>query len=911
MSHRITLDRTVSMNIDDRPLYNDNNKSKSATPSLIGRWKSFRNKNGDVKHELVNEKVFVEFPLGEDTPVSDIIEDNYNDELSIRICKDTIRHTLLDNMRMSAGDVKILLDIENGISAEELQKLLQNCNKSEKHITFLWVAFLKKGELFDIFGKLGIDYNFNLPGEGLTALHLSAFSGCVKCVKWLIEAGANINLMPELYSPLHCAVLGNSVESTRYLLNNGAKLSDTVLHSAVRANAVDCLPLLLTENIDINCLDASGVSPLHIAADRRMSQCMKIFLQCSKIDVDLPTRDKLNTALHLAAEGGYTECVLMLLEKGADHSKKNKKGQYPLHLAAKSQGAECVDELLKQGAEVNARDMDNRTPLHAAVGKTLLAVNIVEILIRRGADVNSKDRYGYTALHIATLNELSQCVDMLIMNGADISARTNGGLSCLSIISRKTTASLATICKKLDSSISLHDPEASNREIELKLDFRYLLQHSSGGETGLLKTFIDEGQKNMLEHPLCGAFLYIKWQKIRRYYFSRLILSGVFVLFLTLYVMTALAHNCYNSSQNGLQSDHELCKNNSIVGETLTENPEIMEIIWYIAVVLSICEAIRKLLGIAGYSSFKQYFMQWANMFEWFTIFSVFIISFIYKRHTYVWQNHVGAFAVLVGWTNLMVMIGQLPVFGTYVAMYTKVQKEFAKLLLAYACLLIGFTASFCVIFPTSEDFKTPLIGFVKMLVMMTGELDIQLLLGSGSQKSILLDISAHVIFILFVLFVTVVLMNLLVGIAVHDIQGLHKTAGLSKLVQQTELISFLELSLFQGYVPRHIVNLIKWTALISPSAYRVVLHVKPLNPRENRLPKHVLMACHDIARQQKRCTINSYSTATYRYAEEGNNKEENKIMMEELRILKDILQEQQNTLSELLAAINKKTTEL
>lgn len=265
-------------------------------------------------------------------------------------------------------------------------------------------------------------------------------------------------------------------------------------------------------------------------------------------------------------------------------------------------------------------------------------------------------------------------------------------------------------------------------------------------------------------------------------------------------------------------------------------------------------EVFRKFYGITGYSSLKHYVRQIENIIEWFVICSVFIISHVYTDRTYTWQNHVGAFAVLLGWTNLMLMIGQLPALGAYVAMYTKVQKEFAKLFAAYSCMLIGFTISFCVIFPSSSAFANPFMGFITVLVMMTGENDVSILVNDpdGKDPPFLLEVSAQVTFVLFLMFVTVVLMNLLVGIAVNDIQGLKKTADLSKLVRQTQLISYIESALFNGWLPNWLRQLLHYTALVSPQAYRVVLSVRPLNPGEKRLPRHILMSAYETAKSKK-----------------------------------------------------------
>lgn len=476
-------------------------------------------------------------------------------------------------------------------------------------------------------------------------------------------------------------------------------------------------------------------------------------------------------------------------------------------------------------------------------------------------------------MHIAALNELSQCVEILIFHGADVTAKSKFGMSALGIITRKTPASLAMVTQKLDCAITLHHhPESSNREVELRLDFRHILQHCHPREISFLNTFVDEGQKEILLHPLCSAFLHLKWEKIRKYYIARILFSFIFVFCLSLYVLTALAHNCYNHGKqmNETEKEYELCEKKSIMGKMLRSNPFAIEMQWFVLVGITGCEVIRKLYGLVGYPNLRQYLKQRENIIEWLVIASVFVISFIYTGRTYTWQNHVGAFAVLFSWTNLMLMIGQLPVFGSYVAMYTKVQGEFAKLLLAYSCLLIGFTISFCVIFPDSDTFANPFIGLITVLVMMTGELNLDILVDDNpTDPPFLLEISAQVTYILFLLFVTVVLMNLLVGIAVHDIQGLQKTAGLSKLVRQTKLISYMELALFNGYLPKYLLNLLHWTALVSPKAYRVVLNVKPLNPREKRLPRDILRTAYEIAKSRKNYghTISSHGSNATAYA--------------------------------------------
>lgn len=113
--------------------------------------------------------------------------------------------------------------------------------------------------------------------------------------------------------------------------------------------------------------------------------------------------------------------------------------------------------------------------------------------------------------------------------------------------------------------------------------------------------------------------------------------------------------------------------------------------------------------------------------------------------------------------------------------------------------------------------------------------------------------------------------------------------------MRQTNLISYIERALFSGYLPGRIKKLLRQSALVSPSGYKVVLHVKPLNPREIRLPKPVLAAAYEVAKQRRKGkhTISSYGSHRTMWQGQniGTQSHINQIT-QELRELKEAMRE-------------------
>ncbi|XP_032522594.2 transient receptor potential channel pyrexia-like [Danaus plexippus] len=857
-----------------------------------------------------------------------------------RLTEDMIRKSLCEKA-LTLGAGRFFDDLECGlITAENIEEHINSAPEIVVNLTLLWAAFLTRDELLPAIIEAGADIHYSEP-VGLTALHIASFSGATRAVGYLLAIGADVDFAPKYFAPLHCAAFGNSLEVAEMLICNGASLhavvqragcEDNLVHCAVRNDALECMELFIEKGVDPAYITSGGLNALHLAAELGANRCLSFLLKETKLSVNGVTkqRDKECTALHLAASRGYTECVELLLSEGAKANTKNYRGFTPLHLAARCSGLECVEVLLRDGnADPNAEDQDKRTPLHAAICNSDRACDIIDMFVSWGAQVNKKDEYGYSPLHLAAMDGLTQCVETLIFLGADVTSKSKKGHTALSVIVRKTPKSLAILRHILDSGISVSRSTEGNEEVQIEFDFGKLLKYSYPREITYLNSLIDEGQKDILQHPLCSAFLFMKWRKIRKFYLARLIFCFLFVSFLSIYVLTAVVKTCKGKYSKKYGVPNELCQHQSILGDILEENP--IEFERWILIAITAFEIVRKLTGITGYSSIYQYFTTFENLMEWFVLLSVFSLYNI--QQDYGWQNHVGGYAVLGAWTNLMLMMGQMPMFGDYVAMYQKVLSEFLKLLLAYVCLLLGFAICFCVVFPNEEMFSNPLMGFISTLSMMVGELNLNILINDPIEDDppLIFELSSQMIFILFLMFVTIILMNLLVGIAVHDIQGLRKTAGLSKLVRQTKLILFVEMGMFSAWLPKCLHKYVYRTALVSPEAGKVILSVKPLNPHEKRLPTDIMMAAYELAQLNKLKSGRSLKEMLYKnkysskFKNEGQSNEQNfnieirgmqekidqttfnlKKIDQEMRHLNILLMEQSNLLQAVVKSVDR-----
>ena len=142
------------------------------------------------------------------------------------------------------------------------------------------------------------------------------------------------------------------------------------MHIACNLGHAEVTELLLAYRADVNAAwqGGSGCTPVHFAARQGAIDCLKLLTTDPDLDVDALTHRNL-TALHMAVNKGFTECVALLIEARANVDLEGPGRMGAMHGAASRGHTACVRVLLEAGAAVDALCHGApavRTPLHLA-----------------------------------------------------------------------------------------------------------------------------------------------------------------------------------------------------------------------------------------------------------------------------------------------------------------------------------------------------------------------------------------------------------------------------------------------------------------------------------------------------------------------------------------------------------------
>ncbi|XP_057253268.1 ankyrin repeat domain-containing protein 35 isoform X2 [Pezoporus wallicus] len=161
-------------------------------------------------------------------------------------------------------------------------------------------------------------------------------------------------------------------------------------------------------------LNAVGQSAFHLAASKGLTECLTLLLAHGA-----PVNEKNDdgsTALHLATIACQPQCVKVLLQYGANEGHVDGQSRTPLHWAATSGCASSVLLLCDHETVLDVTDAHGQTPLMLAARGNHTA--ICAQLLQRGADPNLADKEQNTALALACEHGSLESAELLLSHGA-------------------------------------------------------------------------------------------------------------------------------------------------------------------------------------------------------------------------------------------------------------------------------------------------------------------------------------------------------------------------------------------------------------------------------------------------------------------------------------------------------------
>ncbi|XP_064106002.1 ankyrin-3-like [Macrobrachium nipponense] len=217
------------------------------------------------------------------------------------------------------------------------------------------------------------------------------------------------------------------------------KMRAAGLHEAVLLGDLKTMESILEEtDTDVNVTDGMDRTALHLAADRGHKDIVVMLIAkgCQVNSPDVEGR----TPLHFAVESGDLDVVLALMTAGAEVDVVEKRrGRTPIHLAIVGNNLDILKVLLQPLVDdpqlgdrlLKLTEKDGRTLLHMAAHHGILEATYM--LISAGAEVNTKDASGNTPMHAVILTRLrrkdricSKVLEVLLESGGDVEGGSEG-----------------------------------------------------------------------------------------------------------------------------------------------------------------------------------------------------------------------------------------------------------------------------------------------------------------------------------------------------------------------------------------------------------------------------------------------------------------------------------------------------
>lgn len=639
-----------------------------------------------------------------------------------------------------------------------------------------------------------------------TPFLVSVLYGGIETAQMLLDQGANIMATDSTgNSCLHLAVQYSQKEMVRMLLthrdkgkfmelrNNELK---TVMHLAATRDTTEILNILLEDSYLFDQRDINERIPLHTAAESGSLECVDSLLRCKTLLTYANDRDKQGMSpLHLAASNKHMETCKLLLRKGSDVASLNSHQRTPLHLAVQAGSLETVRLLLSPMLPntLEIKDADGNTPLHIACW--LNRLEILRFFLDQGADVTALNNENKTCLDVAIEWDSVEVVKTLVKH------ERWKEVVCLSSTDQETPmekliTKLPEVAEiVLDQCISYNDLPTTHPDFTVTFNFHPLdppealtsCRYFFG--PACMATYRRE---NLLNHSVTQMLLRWKWLVLGKFFnYLNFLFFFVFLLLFSVFIIEERGKVNLSSGDASATS-----------GTAGAESKALPAVIFAFLIV-SLSKELVQLSWLQ-----VNYFKDYSNYvdFSMYACTFIYILPFVTKDDLYgdiEVQWTAGTLGLMLCYVNLILALRRVSSVALYVTMYIEVLLTFVKVILIFSTVLIGYSLVFYVLLKQEDNFSSVWVSLVKVFVMMVGEMDYSDILTDNVVNNatvpgtnllyVPLPELSYIMFVMFVLSVSIVLMNLLVGLAVGDIDSIQKTANLRTLIDQALLVDNIQ----------------------------------------------------------------------------------------------------------------------
>ncbi|XP_062137257.1 transient receptor potential cation channel subfamily A member 1 isoform X8 [Drosophila sulfurigaster albostrigata] len=698
-----------------------------------------------------------------------------------------------------------------------------------------------------------------LDKEHRSPLLLAASRSGWKTVHLLIRLGASIDVKDAAArNVLHFVIMNGgrltdfaehvancqTQQQLQLLLNEKDDMGCSPLHYASRDGHIRSLENLIRLGACINLKNNNNESPLHFAARYGRYNTVRQLLDSEKGSFIINESDGAGmTPLHIASQQGHTRVVQLLLNRGAllhrDHSGRN-----PLQLAAMSGYTETIELLHSVHSHLlDQVDKDGNTALHLATMEN--KPHAISVLMSMGCklvynvlDMSAIDYaiyYKYPEAALAMVTHEERANEVMALRSDKHPCVTLALIASMPRVFEAVQDKCITKanCKKDSKSFyikySFGPYQKTPKQIEEKRK-EFNDPKWRPAPLSVVNTMVTHGRVELLAHPLSQKYLQMKWNSYGKYFhLANLLVYSIFLVFVTIY--SSLMMNNIELRSNGNETTNKYCQGSwDELARNLSKDPlaaarlrrdscvehiNRTNCILFCAVVIVVyilLNSVREFIQI--YQQRLHYLVETVNIISWvLQISALIMVAPTFKPGGEITTVHysAAAIAVFLSWFRLLLFLQRFDQVGIYVVMFLEILQTLIKVLMVFSILIIAFGLAFYILLskiidsqPNHLSFSNIPMSLLRTFSMMLGELDfVGTYVTTYYREQLKVPMTSFLILSVFMVLMPILLMNLLIGLAVGDIESVRRNAQLKRLAMQVVLHTELERKLPHVWLQR------------------------------------------------------------------------------------------------------------